>query len=114
MLFYGYHGALEEEQKIGSRFEVDLDLRVDLARPSLTDLLSQTVDYKKVYHMIREVVEESRFHLLEKLAAAIAEKVLEGFDVDEVTVRLRKPHAAIEGVLDSVEVELTRKKGGGS
>ena len=109
MVFYGHHGALREERAVGSRFEVDLDMQVDLARPSTSDRLNESVDYQKVYQSVRHVVEHSRFHLLEKLAAAIVDTVLEDFPVAEATVRLRKPHAPIQGIVDCVEVELSRK-----
>ena len=49
MVFFGYHGAMEEEREIGGRFEVDIDLMGDFTAPSTTDNLSDAVDYQKAY-----------------------------------------------------------------
>ena len=108
MVFFGYHGALEEEQEIGGRYEVDIDLIGDFSKPSKSDKLSDAIDYQTVYDLVREKVERSKYHLIERLADEVAGEVLGKFELIKVKVRLRKRNVPIGGVIDFVEVELSR------
>ncbi|GAY79025.1 2-amino-4-hydroxy-6-hydroxymethyldihydropteridine pyrophosphokinase [Sporolactobacillus inulinus] len=75
MQFYGYHGALEEERRIGQRFDVDVSLILDLYRAGSTDRLDQTVNYADVYTKVKEIVEGPPCALIEHVAEKIAETV---------------------------------------
>ena len=67
------------------------------------------MDYDQLYHAVREVVEGNSFHLLEKLAAQIAERVLEGFPVRGVMVRISKQNLGwTTGGRAVIEVERRR------
>lgn len=109
MAFYGYHGTDPHEAKLGGRFFVDAVLAADLGKPGRSDRLEDTVNYEKVYAIIREHVEGKRFNLLEALAQSIAEEVLKDFPaVSQVTVRVRKPGVPLKGILDFTQVEVVR------
>jgi dihydroneopterin aldolase len=110
MAFHGFTGVYPEEQAQGQRFEVDLDLCLDLARAASDDDLSATIDYGQVFRRVGQVVETGRFQLIEALAGAIAQAVFAGFPVDELTVRVRKPAAPLPGDFETVEVELHRHR----
>jgi 7,8-dihydroneopterin aldolase/epimerase/oxygenase len=112
MQFMGRHGVAAEERAEPQPFEVDVVLRLDLSRPSGTDDLGDTVNYSTLFKLARQVVEERSFHLLEALAAAIADAVLAAHPVDDVEVRVRKPKAPLPGALDAVEVRIRRRRGG--
>ncbi|MEX0602898.1 MAG: dihydroneopterin aldolase [Bacteroidota bacterium] len=110
-VFYAYHGVLSDEQSLGGKFEVDADLFCDLSAGAKSDHLRHTVDYQKVYDCIRELILERKYFLLEALAGTIARGILDRFSkVRRVTVRVRKPSAPVKGVIDHVEVELTRSR----
>ncbi len=110
-VFYAYHGVLTDEQNLGGKFEVDVDLACDLQRGGKSDHLRDTVDYVRVYETIRAAVLGKKYYLLEGLGEAIAKNLLKEFrKVREVTVRVRKPGVPIRGVVDTVEVELHRKR----
>lgn len=110
-VFYAYHGVLTDEQNLGGKFEVDVDLTCDLSRGARTDHLHNTVDYTKVYEAIHEAVTGKKYFLLEALGETIATSILRQFKkVKAVTVRVRKPGAPIKGVVDTVEVEVTRER----
>ena len=110
-VFYAYHGVLTDEQNLGGKFEVDVDLACDLRRGGTSDHLQDTVDYVRVYETIREAVMGKKYYLLEALGESIATNLLKEFRrVKEVTVRVRKPGVPIRGVVDTVEVELHRKR----
>lgn len=107
-VFYAYHGAIADEQNLGGKFELDLDMSCDFASAAETDSLEKTVDYEKVYALVRETVLAKKYYLLEALAHRIARGVLKNFErVETVRVRIRKPHPPVKGVVDCVEVEVT-------
>ncbi|HHY46151.1 MAG TPA: dihydroneopterin aldolase [Firmicutes bacterium] len=110
MVFYGYHGVFSAEKELGQRFEVDVEMVTDLSQGSQADDMDLTVNYVDVYTLVKDIVEEREFSLIEALAETIAQEILSAYDLREVTVRVRKPHAALGGVLDYVQVEITRGK----
>jgi dihydroneopterin aldolase len=112
MRFMGRHGVTPEERAEPQPFEVDLVLRHDLSRAARTDELADTINYVSLFELAREFVEERSFHLIEALAAAIADAVLAGHPVDDVEVRLRKPKAPLPGAFETVEVRIRRRRGG--
>jgi dihydroneopterin aldolase len=106
--FYGYHGVYDEERRLGQRFVVDVELRLDLSEAASRDDVSATVDYGQVQAVVLEVGTRQQFKLLETLAACIASTLLERFPIREVTVRATKPAPALPVVLAGVSVEVTR------
>ncbi|MEO5616664.1 MAG: dihydroneopterin aldolase [Candidatus Eisenbacteria bacterium] len=87
---FGHHGARPYEKEAGQRLEVDLELVPNDDRAESSDKLGDAVDYDALYRTVREVVEGKSFHLLEALAAAAAETILERFEVRKVRVRIAK------------------------
>ncbi len=110
MVFQGTHGVNPEEQVTPQPFEVDVELALNLQPAGLNDDLEQTVDYARVFDVCRQIVESTRFNLVEALAEAIAHEILSGFPVDEVTVRIRKPRVKLGGRLRSAGVEIRRRR----
>lgn len=110
-VFYAYHGAMEDEQNLGGKFECDVELHCDFAAAAESDSLRKTVDYERVYGFMKETITHQKFHLLEALAAAIARGILREFHaVEKVIVRIRKPHPPVKGVVDHIEVEVTEHR----
>jgi dihydroneopterin aldolase len=110
-VFYAYHGVLIDEQNLGGKFEVDVDLHCDLSKGAKSDHLDDTVNYERVYDCIRMLVTEKKHLLLESLASTIGRGILKNFSsVKSVTVRVRKPSAPVKGIIDYVEVELTETR----
>jgi 7,8-dihydroneopterin aldolase/epimerase/oxygenase len=87
---FGHHGARPFEKEAGQRLELDLELEPVDDRAETSDRLGDAVDYDHLYRTVREVVESQSFHLLEALAAAAAEAILERFRVRRVKVRIAK------------------------
>ena len=110
-VFYAYHGVLQEEQSVGGKFEVDIEMTGDFTPAGEVDSLQRTVDYEKVYGAIQTIVHSRKFFLLEALAHTIADGLLKEYGIlDRVTVRVRKPHPPVKGVVDHVEVEITHDR----
>ena len=110
MLFYGYHGVDESEQKRGGTFEVDLEMKGDFTESMKSDHLKDTVDYSEIYQKVHYCLTGTRFYLLEALAAHIADSLLEAYPIETVKVNVRKPHAPVKGVLGSVEFEVEKER----
>jgi 7,8-dihydroneopterin aldolase/epimerase/oxygenase len=110
-VFYAYHGVFKDEQTLGGRFEIDIDLYCDFSTAAHTDTLEQTVDYEKVYSVMRDLVQGKKYYLIESLAYKIADGILDRFPlVEKVGVRVRKNNPPVKGVIDSVEAEVTRDR----
>ena len=113
MVFLARHGVNEPEKVEEQRFEVDLELGLDTRAVAASDDLAKTVDYRGVYELTRQVIEETTLELIESLAAAVAAKVLAANGmVDEVVVRVRKPDVDLGGPIDSAGVEIRRRREG--
>jgi len=110
MVFYGYHGVSESEKSLGGKFEVDLDLYQDLKKAGESDNLKDTLNYEKIYKTVENCTKRNKYYLIETLAERIAGSILRKYKTDRVLVRVRKPHAPVKGVLDTVEVEIVRIK----
>jgi 7,8-dihydroneopterin aldolase/epimerase/oxygenase len=108
--FMGTHGVNESEQREPQPFEVDVELHADLRAAGASDALDDTVDYRLVYDLVREVIETRSYRLLERIAQVIAEGLLSAFDIDEVVVRVRKPAVQLGGPLDHAMVEVRRSR----
>src|SRR5215211_222597 len=109
MAFQARHGVNDWEKAEAQRFEVDVELVVDVQAAGLEDDLTRTVDYRGVYATTRQVVESTTFNLIEALAEAIAHEVLGGQPMaQEVVVRVRKPEVRLGGPLDHAAVEIRR------
>ncbi|MBO8172705.1 MAG: dihydroneopterin aldolase [Bacillaceae bacterium] len=112
MEFYGYHGVYGEENRLGQRFLVDLELSLDLSLAAKTDDLNDTVNYADIYDTTQKIMEGPPCQLVETLCEKIAQAILGQFDpVEEVMVRVIKPDPPIPGHYQSVGVEISRKKG---
>ena len=76
MTFYGFHGNSAAEQELGQRILVDVEIHRDLRAAGLSDDLGDTVNYSRIYRMVKEIVEGRSRKLLENVAEAIAGGIL--------------------------------------
>lgn len=107
MRLYGRHGANPGEQDVPQRFDVDVEMEIDLANAARTDELADTCDYDAIYRAIRAVVSQKRFALLERLAQEIAGEVLRTAAIGAVTVTVAKPQL-LGGATPSVTLRRAR------
>ncbi len=109
--FYAYHGVFREEQKVGGKFEADIELYTDFRNAASKDDLRQTVDYEKVYRILHDIAMREKFFLLESLANRIVQELFADFpSVSRIIVRVRKNNPPIGGVVDSVEIEVGKDR----
>ena len=110
MIFYGYHGVYDFEKENGANFEIDLELTVPLNKPSKSDNIEDTINYEDIYELVKKSFGSKSYFLLEKLADSISKSIFEEHKIDKLIIRVRKINAPLDGKLDSVEIELKRKR----
>lgn len=104
-------GCLPVEQSVQQPIEVDVALEMDLTETGKADNIKAALDYRKVCDLVRELLEQNSYKLLEAAAYAIATKLLERFPkVKRVQVEVRKTHPPIPVPLKwaGVRMELSR------
>jgi len=108
---FGYHGLFEQERKDGQDFFVDLTLAVDLKAASQSDAIADTVNYAEITDLVVEEITSNPVNLIEKLAARIAERVLnQHLKVQSVTVTVHKPQAPVAAQIKDIAVVVTRPR----
>lgn len=110
MQFYGYHGALPEENVLGQRFRVSVSLAVDTQKAGQTDDLEDTVNYVDVYNICKEVMEGKPFKLIEAVAETISSSILTTYKgiVFGCRIEVIKPDPPIPGHYKEVSVDIVR------
>lgn len=103
-VFYAHHGVMQEEHRVGGRYEVDVVMELDFSDAALSDDLEKTVDYEKVYSGVREAITKNKFYLIERLAYLIASRILRDAPVlRSVEVAVRKVNPPVGGPCDFAE-----------
>ncbi len=101
-------GVNDDERRNRQDVLINVSLSADLSAAGRSDRLEDSVDYRGLNKQIVAMVENSRFHLVEALAEAVAAICLAHPSVREATVRVEKPGAL--RFARSVGVEITRKQ----
>jgi dihydroneopterin aldolase len=110
LVVFGHHGYLEEERKLGQRFLVDLWVDVN-GEATASDRIEDTVDYRGLAGIVREVFAGPERLLLEGLAGAVADGILARFAaVERVRVRVRKPDVVLDPPVDYAAVVVERSR----
>jgi dihydroneopterin aldolase len=103
----GRHGAEPEEREREQPFLYDVEL--ELAEPQ-ADELAETVDYREVVALIQEVSGTRQLNLLETMAAAVADALLERFPAERVRVRVRKPEVRLAAPVQHAAASVERSR----
>lgn len=105
---FARHGALLEENVLGQKFVVSVNLYCSVRRAGITDDLQQSVNYAKVSEFIKEKTQKNTFRLIERLAEYLAQEILLHFPVQSVEVEVEKPWAPVHLPLETVSVQICR------
>lgn len=109
--FYGYTGCFDFEKQNGQTFLVDLTLCFSELRAARTDILSDTVHYGEVFEVVKDIVENGRFNLIEYMAGRIVSDLLDKFsEIEAVETVVSKPDAPVEGVFQAMSVRIFRDR----
>jgi len=108
---YAYHGVFPEEERLGQRFYISLDCRLDLGPAGRSDDWSKTASYDQLAEIAVNVSTGQRFHLIEALAEKVAAEILAKFPaITSILVRVDKPAAPIPTILDGITIEIERHR----
>ena len=111
MEYYGYHGVFEEERKLGQRFYIDLELEMDLREAGDQDDLTKTINYAEIHALVKSIVENKSFKLIEALGENIASSLFDTYtSINALTVKVTKPHPPFDIHFQGVTVELFRTR----
>ncbi|WP_187478243.1 dihydroneopterin aldolase [Amniculibacterium sp. G2-70] len=103
---YAYHGILEEENKIGTYYLINLELHADLWKASESDDLNDTINYAEVNEILHQEMEINS-QLLEHVAGRILRKIHEKFgNITFIKIKITKTNPPMKGEMKGVSVEL--------
>ncbi len=108
---YTHHGVSAAEREIGQRLVVDLRMEVGEVDATVTDMVDDTVDYSEVCQAVALVAQQRSYKTLERLCAAIADRLIGDFEAERVMVRCAKPEPPIPLTVEEISVELWRDTG---
>jgi dihydroneopterin aldolase len=109
MVFSGRHGVRPAEREEPQEFRVDVEVDADLLEPGRSDRVEDTVDYRRIRSIARDVIEGESAKLIETLAQRIAERVLELERVATVSVRVAKRPQSMRPI-DAAAVKIKRSR----
>ena len=108
--FFAYHGFYDEEQKIGNKYSVDVEVETDLMKAASKDALGETVDYEELYKMIAKVMAKPT-RLLEAINYRIMKEVFAHFKAAKrVQVSISKFNPPIGGVCHRARVTMNKSR----
>jgi 7,8-dihydroneopterin aldolase/epimerase/oxygenase len=106
---YTHMGVYEAEREIGQRLLVDVRMDVGENDATVTDRIEDTVHYGEVCQQINLVAQRHNYRTLERFCAAVADHIIDRYDVQAVWIKAAKPEPPIALPVGEVSVELWRE-----
>ena len=106
---YTHVGVSDAERELGQRLLLDLRIDVGEVDATVTDRIEDTVDYGQVCQLANLVAQQRTYKTLERLCAAIADRVIEQYDAQAVWVKAAKPEPPMALPVSEVSVEVWRE-----
>ncbi|MGC9221350.1 MAG: dihydroneopterin aldolase [Solirubrobacteraceae bacterium] len=109
LALYTHFGVSAAEREIGQRLIVDLRLEVGDCDATVTDRIEDTVDYGEVCEAIYLISQQREYRTLERFCAAVADRLLERYELGAIWVKASKPEPPIPLAIGEVSVEVWRE-----
>ncbi len=106
---YTRHGVSEAERELGQRLVFDVAFELDECDATITDRVEDTVDYAEVCEQVALAAQERQYRTLERLCAAVADRLMKRFGAESVRVKATKPEPPIPLPVEEVSVEVWRE-----
>jgi dihydroneopterin aldolase len=106
---YTRHGVSEAERELGQRLVFDVAFELDDCDATVTDRVEDTVDYADVCEQVALAAQERSYKTLERLCAAIADRLAQRYGAESVRVKAAKPEPPIPLPVEEVSVEVWRE-----
>ena len=107
---YTHHGVGEAEREVGQRLVFDISFELDRCDATVTDRLDDTIDYGDVCQQVALAAQERSYRTLERLCSRIADRMIDRYGVDQVSVRAAKPEPPIALPVDEVAVAVHKER----
>jgi dihydroneopterin aldolase/D-erythro-7,8-dihydroneopterin triphosphate epimerase len=101
-------GTRDEERLKKQDVVINVTLWTDLSTAGKSDRIEDTINYRSIKKRIYNMVEESRYYLIEAMAEEVAQLCLEDPKVSRVEVSVEKPGAL--RFARTVGVEISRER----
>ena len=106
MEFYAYHGYYDVEQKVGTRFLVDIHIETDCSKAAASDNLDNALDYQNVYLTVKKEMAVVS-NLLEHVAGRILDRLKSQFpEIGKASVKISKMNPPFGGPVEKVSVTM--------
>ncbi len=106
---YTHVGVSAAEREVGQRLLLDLRIDVGDCDATITDRIEDTVDYGELCETANLVAQQRNYKTLERLCTAIADRILERWDVNAIWVKAAKPEPPLALPVTEVSVEVWRE-----
>jgi 7,8-dihydroneopterin aldolase/epimerase/oxygenase len=103
---YTHHGVEAAEREVGQRLIFDLSFEVGECDATVTDRVEDTIDYGDVCQQVALAAQERSYKTLERLCSAVADRMIDRYNAEGVTVRASKPEPPIALPVEEVSVEV--------
>ena len=103
---YTHHGVTAAEREIGQRLIFDVEFELGDCDALVTDRVEDTVDYGDVCQQVYLAAQERSYKTLERLCSAVADRLIDRYGAESVTVRAAKPEPPIALPVEEVAVEV--------
>lgn len=108
--FFAYHGFYPEEQVLGNKFVVDVEVEFLQEHHFTDDEITHTVNYEQLYNIVAGHMKHPR-KLLETVVQAIIDELKETYPfVENIRVGLKKLNPPLPGLVDCSFIEITYHK----
>jgi 7,8-dihydroneopterin aldolase/epimerase/oxygenase len=106
---YTHHGVGEAEREVGQRLVFDIAFELDECDATVTDRVEDTVNYAQVCEQVALGAQERSYKTLERLCAAVADRLIDRFGAQSVRVKATKPEPPIPLPVEEVSVEVWKE-----
>ena len=107
---YTHHGVEAAEREVGQRLIFDVSFDLDDCEATVTDRVEDTIDYADVCQQVALAAQERSYRTLERLCSAVADRMIDRYGAESVTVRAVKPEPPIALPVQEVSVEVWKER----
>ncbi|QGP91099.1 Dihydroneopterin aldolase [Neomoorella glycerini] len=109
MQFWAKHGYFPEENTLGQRFVVDVEVSIDMSHTCTTDDLTGSLSYMDVYAIAERVATKEQYRTVQRIAQRIADEIIAAYPIKQVRVTVKKPSVAIGGIVEYSGCSIVRE-----
>jgi dihydroneopterin aldolase len=104
----GIIGVGEAEREFPQELILNIEIQYSMEKAGKSDSINDAINYATIAKLVRRIVRESNFHLLEGLASAIADEIFAESPAEAVTLKIEKANFISKTA--RVGVQITRPR----